>query len=214
MCVCLGGGVANLFLAANKVLRLITDGGRRAETQQTTYVAHVCAKCFNFGSSIRHRRHFIINAGGKGGGAGWVICANCKDNRERVRAVIELAFVAGWLGGGKRQTKLEANFECLWPAAKCKSPTDRDSNRCWCGGRKKVGELQASVNFVAYFSARHAIKMQKSQRQQLCLPSAHPTGTVYSLLHQHPKTKDQNRCTPKLKRKYQAQTQSQTQTEA
>lgn len=105
VCVCLGGGVANLFLAANKVLRLITDGGRKCrESQHTTYVAHVCAKCFNFGSSIRRRRHFIINAEGKRGvgGAGWVICANCKDNRERVRAVIELAFVAGSGAKGKQ----------------------------------------------------------------------------------------------------------------
>lgn len=148
-----------------------------------------------------------------GGGAGWVICANCKDNRERVRAVIELAFVAG--SGGKRQTKLEANFESLWPAAKCKSQTDRDSNSCGCGGGRR---LQASVNFVAYFSARHAIKMQKSQRQQNCLPLAPLLGQfrcpLHSLFPQHPKNKDQNRCTPKLKRKYQAQTQSQTQTEA
>lgn len=67
VCVCLGGGIANLFLAANKVLRLITDGGRKCrESQHTTYVAHVCAKCFNFGSSIRRRRHFIINVEGSG----------------------------------------------------------------------------------------------------------------------------------------------------
>lgn len=89
------------------------------------------AKCFNFGRSIRRRRHFIINAKRRGEGheaeeVGEFV--QIAKRQPRASEVIERTFVAG----RKRQTKLEANFECLWPVAKCKWQCDRDSHRC-CG---------------------------------------------------------------------------------